>query len=271
MSIYDDDFQDENEELNINDLSQDEQVPYFTEASLTTKDDILQDISFRQKHLLKESETDTNHSSAYYHTVLTLLERFRKAVEKTVLFEQLEPFWSYSYEISSDGIELVLSHFSSVDFDKDGAISCCMVDQDFVLTRVECRMLAIDEYSKMYNIENGTVRQWIRRGKIRTAKKYGSEWRIPELTDFPSRGYKFGQYKWDCDAEFPEEYSYLREYSIASFEQDKVDKNLYHISFSGKNNRKSIVCDTKEREAIELMLIANPFVKYISDSFGTFA
>ena len=38
-----------------------------------------------------------------------------------------------------------------------------------------------------------------------------------------------------------------------------------------ENKRKTLVCDAKERERIELLMIENPFVKFISDSFGNFA
>ena len=47
----------------------------------------------------------------------------------------------------------------------------------------------VEEYAAATNTEAVTVRQWIRRGKLRNALKIGSEWRIPEITDPPRRGY----------------------------------------------------------------------------------
>lgn len=265
MSEYNDEYYDE-------ELTEEDKQFYFEEASITTKDELVSDLEFMRKKFEKDAMTDSKHSSAYYHTLLSLMDRFIKSVKDTVFFDKLEPYWSYTYEISSQGITLVLSHCSSVDFDEDHNISFVMCDQEFELLSTKCRMLTIDEYAGQYDIENVTVRQWIRRGKIRTAKKYGKEWRIPELTDFPARGYKYGQYKISKEAVFPEEYAYMSDYLYASFEQDSNDKTKYHISFSGTDNkRKTLVCDAKERERIELLMIENPFVKFISDSFGNFA
>ena len=264
MTEYEDEFFEE-------ELSDEEKQAYFEEASIIDKTGLLNDLNFRKRSFEKDAATDTKHSAAYYHTLLSLMDRFIENVRNTVFFDKLEPFWSYTYEITSEGITLVLSHYTSVDFDKDYNITGSMGDQDFELLSAKCRMLTIDEYAKQYGIENVTVRQWIRRGKIRTAKKYGKEWRIPELTDFPGRGYQFGQYKVSKEAVFPEPYAYISEYSNISFEQDKTDKSKYHISFSSRENRKHIVCDAKEREKIEILLIENPFVKFISDCFGNFA
>ena len=255
----------------IEELTEEDEEYYFSEASITNKEALLSELKYRKRELENQSKSDTKHSSAYYHILLTLLDHFTEVVKKTVFFEKLEPFWSYSYEISSDGIVLSLSHFYGVDFDNDHNITGSYCNQDFELIRTPCKMLTIDEYSKLYGIEKVTVRQWIRRGKIRTAKKYGKEWRIPELTDFPSRGYRFGQYEIKKEAVFPDEYAFISEYSIVSFRQDDNDKTKYHIYFDAGKKNKSIICDARERERIELMLIENPFVKFISDSFGIFA
>ena len=260
MNEYEDDFIAE-------ELPEKDEETLFAEASITTKSELLAELKYRKRELQKNAGTDVKHSAAYYHALLSLLDRFIKTVNHTVFFEKLEPFWAYSYEISSEGIVLLLSHNSSVYFNEDNTISFEICDQEFELIRTECKMLTIDEYAKLYGIENVTVRQWIRRGKIRTAKKYGSEWRIPELTEFPLRGYKFGQYKIGKEAVFPAEYAFISEYTLVSLEQDKTDKTKYHISFSNTEDKKSIICDTKEREKIEMLLIENPFVKYISDCY----
>ena len=50
------------------------------------------------------------------------------------------------------------------------------------------------------------VRQWIRRGKLRSAVKAGSEWRIPELSEIIGRGYRRGTFHWDDKlSDVPEE------------------------------------------------------------------
>ena len=50
-------------------------------------------------------------------------------------------------------------------------------------------MMTVEEYASVSKTEAGTVRQWIRRGKLRNAIKIGGEWRIPEITDPPTRGF----------------------------------------------------------------------------------
>lgn len=46
----------------------------------------------------------------------------------------------------------------------------------------------------MLGIEPVTVRQWIRRGKLRHAKKNGRDWLIPDTEDKPQRGFSPVQY-----------------------------------------------------------------------------
>ena len=125
-------------------------------------------------------------------------------------------------------------------------------------------------------MEQGTVRQWIRRGKIRTAYKEGKEWKIPELSPPPSRGYEGAQYKWIYGLDnLPEEYSFLADYVIATFYQDMKDKSKYHVllvskeTFTSKNpgnvaptKNQELLLDAKEREKLELFMIAHPQIKY---------
>ena len=262
-----------NDYFDFEELPKEEKVLLFQEIFMTDKADLLYYLKRRRSKLEEDGVNDVKHSSAFYHTLLSLMDRFIDRVDKMVLFDNSEDFWAYSYEITSYGIDLLYSHFCSLSFDKNKNLIGDTVDEEFTLLSIKCKMLTVDEYAKLYDIENVTVRQWIRRGKLRSAKKYGNVWRIPELTDYPERGYKTGQYRIDENAIFPEKYAFISKYCVVSVSQDKKDKTKYHFHFHGKDpeTNKSIECDAKGRESIELLLMENPFVRYISDYYGLYS
>ena len=249
--------------------TEEEKIECYQEAMMTSKDDILSAIRLERMSWNAKAKEDTRHSAAYYGVLNKLTDRFITKIEKTVLFDAPYGMWAYMFEINSEGMKLTLEHADHVDFDDDQTPGDSMVDQIFDMVTVHTRMLSVEEYAQIYGVETVTVRQWIRRGKLRTAKKYGKEWRIPELTDTPERGYRMGQYKWDEKlTDVPEEFSFLVEPGIATLYQDDKDKMKYHVSVG---SRYSKVLEGKEREKLELFLINHPLVRYISDSFGYFA
>lgn len=145
------------------------------------------------------------------------------------------------------------------------------LDAVYKLISINPNSFSVNEYAQFYKVEQGTVRQWIRRGKIRTAYKEGSEWKIPELTPPPSRGYEGAQYKWIKGVDnLPEEYDYLKNYVIATFYQDIADKSKYYVLFVSREtfigntvkNNKELLLDAKEREKLELFMIGHPQIKY---------
>ncbi|MBR6451936.1 MAG: helix-turn-helix domain-containing protein, partial [Lachnospiraceae bacterium] len=147
-----------------------------------------------------------------------------------------------------------------------------MTKATFPLLKVSAKLLNVEEFAKRYQVLPVTVRQWIRRGKLRTATKVGTEWRIPELTELPVRGYRSARYEWSEKlTSLPDTFSYINNYNSAEFTQDEKDKNLYHVDFSGDNGDRRINCNIKGREQLELMLISDPAAVYVSDSFGLFA
>ena len=135
-----------------------------------------------------------------------------------------------------------------------------VVGQEFDLVKVSTRLLTVEEYASIYEVSFGKVRQWIRRGKLRSAIKAGSEWRIPELSEITGRGYRRATFHWDDKlSDVPEEYSYLKEYSWLSIDQNVKDKNLFRVVCLGKDTKSlEMIMETKEREKFELYLISNP-------------
>ncbi|MBQ5564614.1 MAG: helix-turn-helix domain-containing protein [Clostridia bacterium] len=239
---------------------------------MITKRDILTNIHFEKNIIKKKTEEGSTQSQAYYRIAYELLERLEVKVENTRIFDAPEGYWAYSFEINSQGVILYLEYYNSVDFDENKNLSFSYIGETFPIITVKTRLLTVEEYARMYEVETVTVRQWIRRGKIRTAIKFGKEWRIPELTQVPSRGYRMGQYKWEESlSDLPLEYEFLNKYNLATLYQDDKDKNLYHVNFSKEGEESTyLTCNIREREKIEMILITNPLVTYISDMFGSY-
>lgn len=254
---------------------EEDKLQAFEEASMTNKDDILWSVDFKIRDLEKGKGLDINHSAIYYRKYIELLKQFKKEVKERILFDQLEPWWSYDYEIEDTGVTLHLSHASSVDFREDDSIEFMWIDEVYDLHKTRTRLLTVDQYAEFYEVTQGAVRQWIRRGKLRSAVKAGNEWRIPELAEVTGRGYSYGFYKWDDELSgLPEEYKYINDYSSASITQDESNKDVFHISLFSKNKKKQIpekriTMSTKEKERFELILIGNPMVKSPSETSDT--
>ena len=229
----------------------------------TSKEDLLVWIIETKNRILKKAETDNLHSAAFYHVYENLLNKFEKKIQKTVLFEYLEDCWYYAISISYSGAQLSLCHADKGQIGEAGKI-VVTEDQHFRLVTVDTKLLTVDDYANTYGVNSGTVRQWIRRGKIRNAIKLGNEWRIPELTDMPARGYQAGIYMWmEYLNNLPKEYEFFRNYSTALFNQDLIDKNKFRITFVAQGVKpKDIICDAQEREKIELFMISHPQIQY---------
>ncbi len=249
--------------------SDEEMIDYYQSVSLTTKDDVKKAIKLTKLEWKLRSKEDLKHSPSYYAVLDNLINRFVSVLDNTLLFDAPSGMWGYYYHINSDGISLMLEHAFSVEFNDNKYITSKAVDQEFTLLTVETKMLTCEEYAQLYNVKEVTVRQWIRRGKLRTAKKYGNEWRIPELTEVYGRGYLPGKYEWKEKLnDVPDQYKFLIEPGSISISQDNIDKTKYHIS---SNNGYNTVLNNKEREKLELFLISHPLVKCTSDTYGYFS
>lgn len=247
-------------------LTEEQKLDLFNKSGIQGKNQLLSEMEIHRNTLKQAAENDRFHSAAYYAVQDKLLEKLIRKTENAVLFKKLEDWWTYAYYINSDGGFVKLEHTSYVTFNEKGQISSQMTDGSFVVVSVPCKLLTVEEYAQMYKVEMGTVRQWIRRGKIRTAKKYGNEWRIPELTDIPQRGYHFGQYRWVDDlTDVPEGYEMLSKPALVSFYQDQEDSKLFHVNVSSMGVHSKLTLSMQEREKLELYLIAHPLVKYLSD------
>ena len=245
---------------------EEEAIDCFRNSSLISKEDILERIKEIKNRALREVCEKKSHGPVFYETLNQLVDRFEEAIEKAVLFDAPAGWWSYFIDIETTGMKLVLQHFWDVDFDEEAYVTATFVDQEFEMITVPARVLTVDEYSVLYGVEQVTVRQWIRRGKIRDAMKMGGEWRISELSEVPSQGYRFGQYRTaEVLHDVPEEYAFLKPNQVISLRQDENVKSIFSISLDVKDEDEvEIEMDTKSREKFELFLISHPEVTCVS-------
>lgn len=254
------------EEYDISDFfTDDDKKQVYEEDMMRTKEDILFNIDLLLREIDSKRKTDVKHSQNFYNRYVDLVTRFRKKVDGCTFPEKLEDWWHYEYSVEETGITLKLIHAADVGFDDEGYIDFVFADTEFSLITVSAEMMTVEQYAKLNDVTSTAVRQWIRRGKIRTAVKQGGEWRIPELAEVRDRGYRYAQYEWEAFlTSFPEEYSYINDFGMVTIAQDKEHKDLFNIEFSknkvDKEATKKVQMEQKEKERLELLLITDPFV-----------
>ena len=254
-------------------IGEEEKLEFFNETALRTKDALLKDIDKLINEINQDREMENDHSPAFFDQYIALVERFRASVEDKVFPEQLEEWWRYEYEIFESGVTLMLKHIGYLSIGSDD-IYDEDIDTVFNLMQIKAKLLTVEQYAQIYKVTPTTVRQWIRRGKIRSAIKKGSEWRIPEIAEVMSRGYRMGHYdRKDILTDLPEGYEFFNDYDYVSIRQNSENKGLYDLSFhknvdykkvpeeEWNNYQKDIQLSQKEREKFELYLIGNPFVE----------
>lgn len=251
--------------MNYNDM-----LEVFENGAIRTKEKVLSEIDRMIIRVEKNESSDTNHTAAFYSRLRNLLLKFRESVEETILFEKLEDFWEYVIDIDDTGIVLKLNHVDDIEIDEEGHEIFSSIDTSFELITMKAKVLTVERYAEAYGVTGTTVRQWIRRGKIKSAIKNGREWRIPELAEITGRGYQYGCYSWEDElSDIPEEYAFLNECTGVDITQDDENKNVFHIyCWNGEEEDEknwSFDLNTKEKEKFELMLISNPLITAPTD------
>lgn len=233
----------------------------FQQESLLTKKEVLESVEDYMKYLKTQSEDDV--SERKRDVLLELLNRFYQVVQNTDVPTVKRPWFCYEYYINNYGITLELVKYEDMVFDDD-MITESTLSVEYTLAEVKCEMLTVEDYAKTYGVSEITVRQWIRRGKLRTAKKVGRDWLIPSIADTPKRGFQPAQYSWE---ELPGNLLKTCGVSEASrsiyIDQDDYDKKIFHVierNASGNVSAKRSM-DTKEREKLELALISSSDVQ----------
>lgn len=256
-------------------ITEAEKLEVIKKHECTTKEAALKRLKAKINRYIKGADAEPLYPKSYYELVAFLLTALYEKIDKAILFEELPDYWVYGFDFQYDEFSLNLEHIMEYNLNDDMEYRSHRVDAVYSLITIKPATFSVEQYAKFYEVEQGTVRQWIRRGKIRTAFKEGSEWKIPELSPPPSRGYEGAQYKWIYGVDnLPEEYQYLSDYVIATFFQDRKDKSKYHVLLISKEmfgnedtsvaatKNKELLLDAKEREKLELFMISHPQIKY---------
>ncbi len=177
----------------------------FRKDYLFTREDILKSLELFVEH--EKLNEEPVYSNEVVKNRVKLCQKFIAAVKKCKLPVLTELWWFYEYQVLGNSIELHLCQASEIEVE-NGEISGMTSTVEHTLITVECDYLTVEQYASMLGIEPVTVRQWIRRGKLRHAKKNGRDWLIPDTEEKPQRGFSHVQYLVEKEsqidsAEFP--------------------------------------------------------------------
>lgn len=220
--------------------------------------DATKDFTKQRVCIFNDLSKDVTKSAAFCNAFKHLSDKFIKTAKARVFPDlSANDNWGYAINYECGTITLYLLQHSENN----------KITENFALLSVESDLISADEYAKMYNIAPHTVNQWIRRGKIRTAKKIGNDWMIPTLTESPKRGYESATYILpNSIATITNAYPFLQNMQSVTIEQDKNNKNEFIVNcFTNNMETPDIIkrLDKKAKETFEMALITHPSVKYL--------
>ncbi len=221
------------------------------------------------KLILEEQEKlkSSKYLASYHNAKLELLNILaKKAVKMEFINFKPEHNWFYFVYTDAFGARIELIYAKIDDYGYKV--------QKLIFAEAKARLLSADAYGERYDVPGNTVRQWIRRGKLPTASREGTNWMIPELALVTKRGYNPRNYEWDrVECTFGEGMEFLQDYDGVRLEQ--LGSNQYGISLLQRddfgylvNKGDGVKLDGKlimsktERESFELRLLENTNVKY---------
>ena len=207
------------------------------------------------------------YNRAYCDRVVRLVGEFREMLQKHVLFDCPAGYWGYSIVLRGGGIYLYLNHYRESDLSQMKESVFFTKDESYELACLKTKLLTVEEYAALHKVEHVTAVTRIRRGKIRSAVKVGSQWRIPELAQPVQRGYQSTEYTWRGRLTgLPDKYKIIEDYNRAEFFQDDNDLTQFHVRFSGDNiEPMEFTCAREQRGKMEQIFIAHPDVTCLSD------
>lgn len=237
-------------------------IEIFRQEYSQTKEEIIEEFKSHYNYY-KDNDDSENQTKEHKAKYLKLCQKFLEKLEKIKLPELTDDWWCYSYLLKNDSIDLALSFCEELEVE-DGEVIGATFSDEFILLSVRCEYMTVAEYAKLYNVTEITVRQWIRRGKIRTAKKEGRDWIIPDIADKPRRGFEDVSYSWEeLTPKIVEKYPFLEGYREALIFQNEDDKGLFDVTLINhkKGRREKIQISNSKRENLELELISSGLVE----------
>ncbi len=236
----------------------------FREQYLFTQEDILNSVELLIEH--EEHHIEPKYSPETANRRVKLWKKFLASVKKCKLPVLSALWWFYDYQFSGDCIELNLCNADEIDIEDDLISSISFTCEHTVLS-VECDYLTVEQFAAVLGVEPVTVRQWIRRGKLRYAKKSGQGWLIPEIEDKPQRGFTSVQYVIEDESHIESDvFPMLSACDLVSIFQDDTDKKKYICIFenTSTNLRNEISLTRSEVERLEYAIIKSGKAKVIT-------
>lgn len=207
----------------------------FRESYLFSREDVLKSLELFIEH--EKANEEPVYSIGVVKNRIKLCDKFYAAVKKCKLPVLTELWWYYEYEFLGDRIELILCQVEEMEIEND-EISIMTSTVEHTLITVECDYLSVEQYASMLDVEPVTVRQWIRRGKLRCAKKAGRDWLISCVEDKPRRGFSSVQYAIEKDSEITsDEFPLLATADSITILQDQKQKSKF-ICYINNNKTK---------------------------------
>ena len=242
-------------------MIQKHKLEIFKQNHLFNKDELQQSFSAFIDHYQTSDEKE--YSTEKRINILELCEKFKNALDKCRLPEMKDNWWFYQYDLTNDGINLTLNFCDDFEVDSDNEIISMTSSEEATMISVKCDYLTVEQYAEAYDVTSTTVRQWIRRGKLRSAQKAGRDWLIPSIADKPKRGYENVTYFWShLPLMIRNEFPFLDGYECIYIFQDEQDKSKFNciMGWPQSDNRTKETLETRERERLELLLISHPNV-----------
>lgn len=222
------------------------------------KQTVIATLNNASRDIVSEMRNNPQHTLQYYNALLLLLDKVILEISSRNIFDAPEG-WFYSFEVTNKSASLYIRHVSSIQEDEDVNL-VLDIDERFRLINYPVELLTVEQFAARSKIEAVTVRQWIRRGKLRNAIKVGGEWRIPEISDPPTRGFTPVRYYNNGNfLSLPKEIGVSLNLNPFVIDIKKAtDEKGYFVFFDNAPAliHKKLLSDT-EREKLELMLISN--------------
>lgn len=229
----------------------------FKENQILTKSELLYSLSKFKEHYLN-SDNEESYSNEKRTVLIKNLEEFIKKVEKRE-FPDLDNWWFYNYLINSFDITLELCYCNDVEYDNDGYIESMTSGCEHILLSQAFKVMTVNEFAELHNVKPLTVRQWIRRGKLRSIKKVGRDWLISEFSNVPKRKYEPVSYFWKTGNIHSEVFPFINNYNCLYICQNDNDKSIFDVILGcpGDKKREKIEISRKEREKLEVFLLSD--------------
>ena len=234
-----------------------------------TKQAVIATLDNANRSIVNEMRNNPLHTVQYYNALSQLLNKVIVEIASRNIFDAPDG-WFYSFVITNKSAALYIQHVAEIQMDENGN-ALLDVNEKFRLINYPVRLLTVEEYASVSKTEAGTVRQWIRRGKLRNAIKIGGEWRIPEITDPPTRG--FTPVRYYNNGHFlslPKELgvSLNQKPCIIDIYKAKEEKGYVVLfDYAPAMIPQRLLTDA-EREKLELMLISNSNITNSSSVVG---